>query len=77
MCHGGDDPFIPATDIEAFKSELNQAKVDWQMDICFGAVHSFTQPMAGRDNSRGAAYNEKADKRSWTAMNSFFGELLQ
>lgn len=77
VCHGADDPFIPAKDIEAFKSELNAAKIDWQMDIYSGAVHSFTQPMAGNDNSRGAAYNEKADKRSWTAMNSFFGELFQ
>lgn len=77
VCHGADDPFIPAKDIEAFKAELNAAKVDWQMDIYSGAVHSFTQPMAGNDNSRGAAYNEKADKRSWTAMNSFFGELFQ
>lgn len=77
VCHGADDPFVPAKDIDAFKSELNQAKVDWQMDIYSGAVHSFTQPMAGNDNSRGAAYNEKADKRSWTAMNSFFDELFQ
>ncbi len=77
VCHGADDPFIPAKDIDAFKSELNEGKVDWQMDIYSGAVHSFTQPMAGNDNSRGAAYNEKADKRSWTAMNSFFGELFK
>ena len=77
VCHGADDPFVPAKDIEAFKSELNAAKVDWQMDIYSGAVHSFTQPMAGHDNSRGAAYNAKADMRSWTAMNSFFGELFQ
>ena len=77
VCHGADDPFVPAADIEAFKAELNRAKIDWQMDIYSGAVHSFTQPMAGNDNSRGAAYNEKADKRSWTAMKSFFGELFQ
>jgi len=38
-------------------------------------VHSFTDPGAGNDNSRGAAYNEKADKRSWIAMQAFFNEL--
>ncbi|MBL8819138.1 MAG: dienelactone hydrolase family protein [Planctomyces sp.] len=76
VCHGADDPFIPVKDIEAFQSELNNAKVDWQMDIYSGAVHSFTQPMAGNDNSKGAAYNEKADKRSWTAMKSFFEEVF-
>ncbi len=76
ICHGADDPFVPAADIAAFQSELNAAKVDWQMINYSGAVHSFTQPMAGNDNSRGAAYNELADKRSWVAMRSFFDELF-
>jgi dienelactone hydrolase len=76
VCHGADDPFVPAKDIEAFKAELNAAGVDWQMSIYSGAVHSFTQPMAGNDNSRGAAYNQRADKRSWSAMESFFAELF-
>lgn len=76
ICHGADDPFVPAADIEAFKSELNAAEVDWQMVYYSGAVHSFTQPMAGNDNSAGAAYNERADKRSWNAMRVFFAELF-
>ena len=76
ICHGADDPFVPTKDIEAMKSELNDADVDWQMIYYSGAVHSFTQSMAGNDNSRGAAYNERADKRSWTAMRDFFAELF-
>lgn len=76
VCHGADDPFVPAADIAAFQAELNAAKVDWQMINYSGAVHSFTQPMAGNDNSRGAAYNELADKRSWIAMRDFFNELF-
>lgn len=76
LCHGADDPFVPAADIEAMKQEFNAAGVDWQMIYYSGAVHSFTQPMAGNDNSRGAAYNEKADKRSWIAMRDFFKELF-
>ncbi|MCA9191564.1 MAG: dienelactone hydrolase family protein [Planctomycetales bacterium] len=77
ICHGSDDPFVPASDIEAMKSEFNAAKVDWQMIYYSGAVHSFTQPMAGDDNSRGAAYNASADKRSWLAMQAFFAELFR
>jgi dienelactone hydrolase len=42
-----------------------------------GAVHSFTQAAAGNDNSKGAAYNEKADKRSWAAMKEFFAEIFR
>ncbi len=76
VCHGADDPFVPENDIDAFKAELNAANVDWQMNVYSGAVHSFTQPMAGNDNSRGAAYNEQADKRSWEAMLAFFDEVL-
>lgn len=76
VCHGADDPFVPANEIEAFKSELNSAGVDWQMIAYSDAVHSFTQPLAGNDNSRGAAYNENADRRSWMAMRSFFDEVF-
>jgi dienelactone hydrolase len=76
ICHGEDDPFVPAADIAAMKTELNTAEVDWQMISYAHAVHSFTQPMAGNDNSRGAAYNELADKRSWRAMRSFFEEAF-
>ena len=62
--------------LTALKKELNTAKVDWQMNYYSGAVHAFTQPMAGSDNSKGAAYNKEADKRSWTAMQSFFDEIF-
>ncbi len=74
--HGADDPFVPQKDIEAFIAELNAAKVDWEMTSYSGTVHSFTQPMAGNDPSKGAAYNERADKRSWEAMKSFFARLF-
>jgi len=41
------------------------------------AVHSFTIPEAGNDPSKGAAYNERADKRSWEAMTNFFAEIFR
>jgi dienelactone hydrolase len=34
-------------------------------------------PEAGNDPSQRAAYDEKADKRSWEAMKSFFGEIFK
>ena len=75
--HGADDPFVPLKEVEAFQEEMRQAKVDWQMTFYSGAVHAFTDWTAGNDNSKGAAYNEKADKRSWEAMKQFFGELFR
>lgn len=76
VLHGADDPFVPAEDIEAFKEEMKTHKIDWQM-VSFGnAVHSFTKKAAGDDNSKGAAYNEKADQRSWIMMKDFFEEIF-
>jgi dienelactone hydrolase len=77
VCHGADDPFEKPQDLAAFESEMRDAKVDWQLIKYGGAVHSFTQPMAGNDNSKGAAYNEKADKRSWETMKQFLAEIFK
>ena len=71
--HGADDPFVPAKDVAAFEDEMRQAKVDWQLVKYGGAVHSFTDWGAKME---GAAYNEKADKRSWEEMKRFFGEIF-
>jgi len=74
---GADDPFQKPEDLAAFEKEMRDAKVDWQINFYGGAVHAFTQPMAGNDNSKGAAYNERADKRSWEAMKQFFTEIFK
>jgi len=60
----------------AFQSGVRDLGVDWQMVYYSGTVHSFTNPAAGNDNSKGAAYNEKADKRSWQHMRDFFEEIF-
>ena len=73
---GADDPYVPASDIVAFKKELNDAKIDWQFVEYSDTVHSFTIPLAGNDNSKGAAYNERSSKRAFAAMRDFFGETL-
>ena len=75
--HGADDPFVPLKEVEAFQEEMRQGGVDWQLVAYGGAVHSFTDWNAGNDNSKGAAYNERADKRSWESMRQFFAELFR
>ena len=74
--HGADDPFVPTEEVVAFEKEMRDAKVDWQLVAYGGAVHSFTDKSAGNDNSKGAAYNEKADLRSWREMKMFLDEVL-
>ena len=76
VLHGANDPFVPQKDVTAFQDEMRQTRVDWQMVIYGGAVHSFTNPASGDDPSTGSAYDEKADRRSWEAMRRFFGEIF-
>ncbi len=76
ILHGADDPFEKAQDLAAFEAELRDARLDWQLVKYGNAVHAFTEKEAGNDNSKGAAYNELADKRSWIAMKNFFQESL-
>lgn len=75
--HGADDPYVPVAEVQAFEKEMTDAKVDWQLVKYSGAVHAFTNPAAGNDNSKGAAYNANADKRSWVAMKSFLEEVFK
>ncbi len=74
--HGADDPIVPPAQVADFQSEMRKGRVDWQMIFYGGAVHGFTNPDAGNDPSKGVAYNEKADRRSWEAMKSFFKEIF-
>lgn len=75
--HGADDPYVPMEEVQTFQKEMRDANVDWAMISYGGAVHSFTNPAAGADNSKGAAYHEKADQRSWGAMRQFFEEIFK
>lgn len=77
ILHGADDFYVPEADIKAIQNEFRTAKADWQMTYYANAVHAFTHKDAGNDNSRGAAYNEKAAKRSWIAMQDFFDEIFR
>ena len=77
VLHGADDPHVTPKEVEAFEEEMRNAGVDWQFVAYGGAVHAFTDPSAGNDNSKGAAYNAAADRRSWDAMKVFFAEIFK
>lgn len=76
VLHGADDPYVKQEDVTGLMKEMREAGVDWQLVQYSGAVHSFTDKRAGNDNSKGAAYNESADRRSWIAMKNFFAEIF-
>lgn len=76
VCHGAADKFESAEEIAKFHDEMHAAGVDWRMIYYGGAVHSFTNPDAGKAGIPGVAYDERADRRSWADMLQFFGELF-
>jgi dienelactone hydrolase len=76
VCHGEDDPYVKPDEQAAFKAEMAKAKVNYNFIAYPDAVHSFTKPEAGNDKSKGNAYNEAADKKSWQDMKNFFAKIF-
>lgn len=77
ILHGADDPHVSAESITALMAEMREGKVDWQMIWYADAVHAFSDPNAGNDKSKGAAYNPVAARRSWEHMELFLKELFE
>lgn len=74
--HGADDPFVKPEEVRSFEQEMQAEGVDWRLMAYKGAVHSFTNPAAGNDPSRGAAYHPEADRRSWGEMLRFLRDIF-
>jgi dienelactone hydrolase len=55
---------------------MQKANVRWTVESYGNAVHSFTNPAVGNDNSKGAAYNAEADRQSWKAFQKFLSEVF-
>jgi len=75
--HGAEDPHVTDAHVAAFIAEMRAAKADWQLTEYGGAVHAFSDPGAGNDPSKGAAYNAKADARSFAAQTEFLKEVFK
>lgn len=77
VLHGAADPYVPADEVAGFHREMLAANVAYTFTAYPDAVHAFTQAFAGDDPSKGAAYNEAADRESWRAMGAFFRRLFK
>ena len=75
VLHGADDPLVPKAAVDVLEKQLTDAKVDWQVVLYSGTVHSFTNP-ASNDPAHGVLYNERSDGRSWIAMQDFLREVF-
>lgn len=76
VLHGAIDPYAPPEQVEALRKELSDAKVPFEIDLYGNVVHSFTEREAGNNPATGAAYDARADKRSWQAMKDLFSEIF-
>jgi len=76
ICHGSEDGFVPAGEIEKFQAQMKEAGTDFVLVSYSGAVHSFTNAGVDKMGVPGAKYNENADRRSWAEMQEIFREKL-
>ena len=78
VCTGVEDPLVPWTALSAFKDNLRNGCVNWELDIYSRAKHSFTRPdAAARSTPDRSGYDPQADRRSWRATLDFFGEIFE
>lgn len=77
VCHGGDDSFIPAAAVKAFRDALDKAGVKYEFVSYPGVMHSFTVPGAEKRGMSGLKYDKKADEDSWKRMAELFREKFE
>ncbi|GAA2013083.1 dienelactone hydrolase family protein [Nakamurella flavida] len=72
---GAADPVVPDTAVATFQDEMRHAGVeDWQVVTYSGAMHAFAVPDTDAPGM-GAAFQERANRRSWRAMEDFLAEV--
>jgi dienelactone hydrolase len=79
VLNGADDPFVKPESVDAFKKEMEAAKVDYRVVEYPGAVHAFTNPDAtakGKQFNLPLAYDAQADRQSKQEMAKFLAQRL-
>lgn len=80
VCHGGADKFVPQSDVDAFKHQLDSIGANYIFKVYPDATHAFTNPnatKAGKEFNLPIEYNAEADKNSWNDMRAFFEVLFK
>lgn len=80
VCHGGADKFVPQSEVDQFKKQMDSIGADYSIKVYEGATHAFTNPAAtevGKKFNIPIAYNAAADSASWNDMLAFFGRIFK
>ncbi|MBA3722744.1 MAG: dienelactone hydrolase family protein [Parachlamydiaceae bacterium] len=75
ILHGYNDPLVSEQDVLNTQKEMDDAKVDWQMNTYGHTSHGFMNPQLN-DVTNGLIYNPQACNRAWRAMCNFFEEIF-
>lgn len=70
ILHGGADAGIPMTDLADIAMKMEEAGVDYEIEVYSGAPHAWTV----FDSPR---YRAEADRKSWAAFGDFLDETLE
>ncbi len=79
VCHGADDSFVPMTELEQFKKQMDSVGAKYEVKVYPGATHAFTNPQAtelGEKFKIPIKYNAAADTASWNDMKVFFNRVF-
>lgn len=80
VLNGGADSFVSKEEIDAFKKQMDSAKIQYQFINYPNAIHSFTNPEStevGKKFNLKIAYNKEADEKSWEEMKTFFAHIFK
>lgn len=80
VCHGNADPFVPNTEVEKFKKEMDASGKSYTFKGYDGATHAFTNPNAtamGEKFKMPIKYDAAADTASWNEMKVFLEKVFK
>jgi dienelactone hydrolase len=78
--HGEADPIVPPEQVQAFKTEMDNAKADYMFIAYPGVMHTFTNREADSYAAQFGLplkYDNAADKDSWTRTLEFLKVTLK
>ncbi len=80
VCNGAADPFNPPEKVNAFRTMMDSAGINYTFKNYEGAKHAFTNPASDSLGSKfnlPLAYNKQADEQSWKDMKEFFSRIFK
>ncbi len=80
VLNGEADPFIKPETVDAFKQEMDAAKVDYRYVSYPDAVHAFTNPDAtakGKQFNLPLAYHPEVDRQAKAEASKFLADVLR